>query len=477
MIRASRLVGGIAVTLCVASLAGAQSTRPVAQNAQPRSGDCNLDFRGASAPGSRPTTLQSFTTSAGHSNDFVGGSVNARCTNTDQRLLADSLEHFGDQRVVYLIGNVHYIEGRVDLTADRITYYLAEERLIAEGNVVGRTSTGTRFRGPRAVYLRAKQGMRTRSRLDAGGRPDMWISATDAGTDTTTSRDSTHVLADTVISDNDSLIYARGKVVIERPDLVATADSAMIDQGTERAALRRTPIVRGKGERPFDLSGVEIDIYSRQRRAERVRSNGNAEAKSDDMALRSDSIELRIADDKLSRAIAWGAGRSMATQVGREITADSIDVRMPGESIESIHAVRRARAESIPDSTKIFSKERDWFAGDTIQATFDTSASRDTSARRDTTARATIKQLTASGSARSWQQAAREGVTTPDSMPAVNYMGGRVIDVSFNPDRSLGRVRVTDQAFGVLVQPSSDTTRRAATPARTTPPLAARPRR
>jgi lipopolysaccharide export system protein LptA len=472
-----RLASGIAATLCVATLAGAQAQRAPTQGAQPRSGDCNLDLRGASAPGTRPTSFISYQTSAGHTNDFLGGGVNARCTNTDQRLLSDSLEHFGDQRVVYLIGKVHYTEGRVDLTADRITYYLAEERLIAEGNVVGRTSSGTRFRGPRAVYLRAKQGVRDRSRLDAGGRPDVWISAADAGSDTTASRDSTHVLADTVISDNDSLVYARGKVVIERPDLVATADSAMIDQGSERAALRRTPVVKGKGERPFELTGAEIDIHSRQRKAERVRSNGNATAKSDDMSLKADSIDLRISDDKLSRAIAWGPGRSTATQVGREITADSIDVKMPGESIESITAVKRARAESIPDSTKIFSKERDWFAGDTITATFDTSSVREPGAPRDTTTRATIKQLTASGSARSWQQAAREGATAPDSTPAVNYMGGRVIDVSFNPDRSLGRVRVTDQAFGVLVQPASDTTRRAAAPVRTTPPLAARPRR
>jgi lipopolysaccharide export system protein LptA len=473
VIRGSRLLVMFVVAFGAATIAGAQPARATTQS---RAGDCNLELRESREPGARPTSFVQFQTSAGNTNDFMGGSVNARCTNTDQRLISDSLEHFGDQRVVYLIGNVHYTEGRVDLTADRMTYYLAEERLIAEGNVVGRTSSGTRFRGPRALYLRAKQGVRDRSRLDAGGRPDLWISAADAGTDSARSRDSTHVLADSVISDNDSLVYARGSVVIERPDLVATSDSAMIDQGTERAALRRNPVVKGKGERPFDLSGTEIDIYSRQRKAERVRSNGNASAKSDDMSLKSDSIELRIIEDKLSRAIAWGPGRSMATQVGREITADSIDVRMPGESIESITAVKRARAESIPDSTKIFSKQRDWFSGDTIRATFDTSTVRDASAKRDTAAKATIKQLTATGSARSWQQAARDGVTTPDSLPAVNYMGGRVIDVTFNPDRSLGRVRVTDQAFGVLVQPASDTARKAPAPVRTAPPLAVRVR-
>jgi hypothetical protein len=237
----------------------------------------------------------------------------------------------------------------------------------------------------------------------------------------------------------------------------------MIDQGAERAALRRDPVVTGKGERPFTLSGAEIDIQSKDRRAERVRSNGKANATSNDMALKADSVDLRISGQRLTRAIAWGPGRATASQPGRDIIADSIDVRMPGERIEAIDAIRRARAESLPDSTKVKSKERDWFSGDTIRAEFDTSAT------TDTTVNAAIKRLTARGQARSWQQAAREGVAVPDSSPAINYMGGRVIDVTFNPDRSLQKVRVTDQAFGVLVQPVSDTTKRASPP-RTPPP-------
>jgi lipopolysaccharide export system protein LptA len=451
------------IAACILFIAASSLTTgtAAAQVTQPRSRDCSLQFTGTQKAGEPPTQFVSYPTALGNRNDFVGGGVNARCTNTDQRLTSDSLEHFGDQRLVYLIGRVHYSESRVDLTADRMTYYLEEERLIAEGNVVGRTSTGTRFRGPRAVYLRAKIGVRERSRLDAGGRPDMWISAKDAGSDTT-SKDSTHVVADTVISDNDSLVYARGKVVIDRSDLTATSDSAMIDQGSERAALRREPQVTGKGERPFKLSGVEIDIQSRNRQAERVRSNGKASATSDDLGLKADSIDLRVANQKLTRAVAWGPGRASAAQPGREILADSIDIRMPKERIEAIHAVGRARAESVPDSTKVQSKERDWFAGTTIVAMFDTAAASDT-------AKAAIKQLTATGNAKSWQQAARDGATLPDSLPAINYMGGRVIDVTFNPDRSLQRVRVTEQAFGVLVQPVADSTKKAA-PARTTPP-------
>lgn len=421
---------------------------------QARARDCDLQLIGVKVQGVGTTHIQNSNTAAGNSNTFAGGGVDGRCANSDQRILADSAESFGDDRIVYLIGRVRYSEKRMQLDADRMTYFMAEERLAAEGNVVGRTSTGTRFSGPRAVYLRAKPGLRERSRLDAGGRPDTWISASDAGT-TESKADSTHVLADSIISDNDSLIYARGKVVLERPDFIATGDSAMLDHGRELAALRKSPKVTGQGERKFTLTGAEIDIHSRQRQAERVRSAGAARAIGEEVALDADTIDLRIADQKLSRATAWGPGRAHAVQSGRDITADSIDVLMPGQVLHAIHAVRRARAESLADSTRIRSKQRDWFAGDTINVVFDTLAARDTSKK------AGIQRLVASGSAKSFQQAARDGVAAPDSIPAINYMTGRIITVEFAPDRTLDIVRVVDQVTGVLVQPvPADTTRK-----------------
>ncbi|MDA1081324.1 MAG: hypothetical protein O2973_06540 [Gemmatimonadetes bacterium] len=425
--------------------------------------DCALEFRAVITNGVATTRFQSIPASPTRSNYFAGGGVDAFCTNSDQRLLSDSAEQYGDRRLLYLIGNVHYSENRVELTADLITYYMAEERLVAEGNVVGRTSTGTRFRGPRAVYLRAKPGLRDRSRLDAGGRPDTWISGADAGTDGV-EQDSTHVLADSIISDNDSLIYARGNVEILRPDLSATADSAMLDQGNEIAALRRSPRVVGRGERKFTLEGTEIDIFSRNRQAERVRSAGSAKATSDEVLLAADTIDLRITEQQLSRAIAWGTGGARATQDARDITADSIDVNMPGQVLHSMHAVRRARAESLADSTTIRSNEHDWFAGDTIVATFDTLAPGDSGA-------AGIRRLEALGSAQSWQQAARDGATVPDSMPAINYMAGQSIAVEFGSDRTLSLVRVVGKVSGVLMQPTTDTLKQALPAAVKRPPV------
>lgn len=431
--------------------------------------DCQLAFQGVVVNGHPTNVNTSPSPVPGKSITFVGGGVNARCTNTDQHLLSDSAEQHDDQRLLYLVGHVHYTEKRVELTADRITYYMGEERLVAEGNVEGRTSTGTHFRGPRAVYLRARAGLRDRSRLDAGGRPDTWISGKDAGTNTDTP-DSTHVLADSIISDNDSLVYATGKVEIVRTDIAATSDSAMLDQGREIAALRRTPHVAGRGTRKFTLDGLAIDIFSRNRQAERVRSAGSAVATSEDVRLVADTIDLRIADRQISRAVAWGKGVARATQLGRDITADSIDVNMPQQKVQSLHAVRHAKVASLPDSLKVRSRERDWFAGDTIIADFDTTATRDTSS-------ASIKHLVALGAAQSFQQSARDGAALPDSAPALNYMAAKTIAVDFNPDHSLNKLRVTGQVSGVMVQPAADTTKRGAAPAikRPVPPSTPHP--
>lgn len=448
----------IASAVTVLAIAGGRVSAQVQAATQSRTSDCRLEFRGG-----RDTTthIEALAASPGHRNYFAGGRVDAFCSNTDQRVLSDSAEQYEDQRLLVLIGHVHYVETRVDLLADRVTYYMGEERLVAEGNVNGRTSTGTRFRGPRAVYLRAKPGLRARSRLDAGGRPDVWISGTDAGA-AASQPDSTHVLADSIISLNDSLVYALGNVDMYRTDLVAHGDSAMIDEGREFAALRKSPVVRGTGEGNFLLEGDAIDIYSHSRQADRITSFGKAKAVNADASMMADSIDLRLVSRQLVRVIAWGKGRAHAEQPGRDIVADSIDVAMPGQVIRGIYAIGKARAETVPDTLKVRSKVHDWFVGDTIRATFDSATVSDSG-------RAPIRHLVAIGHAGSWQQSARDGVTLPDSNPAINYVTGEAILGGFNDDRVLDRVEVKGQVVGVTVQPAADTSKRAAAPKRPPP--------
>jgi hypothetical protein len=451
--------GTLALALFVASALGAQARKP------PK--ECNVRFDGVFRGDSNTTHVQSFKLPSGQFNTFVGGGVDAVCVGSDQRVLADSAEQFGDEKRLILIGHARYTEKRLKLDADRMTYYTGEERILAEGNVVGRTSTGTRFTGPRANYLRAATGVRAISRLEADARPHVWLSPADAGGG---GKDSVSVVADRVISENDSLVYAKGRVIIDRVDLIATADSAALDNGKETARLFYSPKIVGQGERRFTLVGEVIEAWSKQRELERVKSGGAARATSDEITLTADTIDLRLRGQKLDRAFAWGGKRALAHAAERDIAADSLDIVMPNQVIREMRAVRNASAESDPDSLKIVSRQKDWLRGDTIIARFDSVAAGDTANKP------AVRQITASGSptstAKSFYQVAPGHGEKVTSSPNVNYVTGRQIVVDFH-DRQVQTVRVKEKAAGFYLEalPDSaalragkDSTDKAATP-------------
>lgn len=384
---------------------------------------------------------------------YVGGGVDAKCDGTDQRVLSDSLEHYADKKTLILIGRVHYTEERLKLDADRITYFTGEERLLAEGHVVGVTNTGTRFSGPRAEYLRPAVGVRTKSHLLAEPRSNIWVSPKDAGKD---SKDSVNVQADRIIMDNDSLIFAKGVVIIERPDILSTSDSAFVDKITEFARLTITPRVVGRGDRHFTLAGDIIDIFSKNHEVERVKSLGHAEATSDDITLKSDTIDLRVTNQKLERAFSWGRTRAHAHSKDQDITADSIDVLMPGQTLRTMRALGKAIAESHPDSLKINSKNLDRLEGDTITAHFDSATAADTSKQPG------IREIFARGikgaRAKSFYQVARSGEPVTDR-PNVNYVLGDSITVTFRK-KVVYEVRVRGHAEGFYNELATDTVKK-----------------
>jgi hypothetical protein len=427
--RARAFAGFAVITAVAAASAHAQG------GAQPQR--CVLEFESSSGARSTLNKLPS-----GQYNAYQGGGVTYSCVGQNNKLRADSAEYYGDMGVLYLIGNVHYTEPRVKVDSRRMTYWKNEERLLAEGDVVSTLPSGTTLRGPRAEYYRAIPNVRPRTRLLADGRPTISLVQVDSSGKKQPPVD---VMADRVTMEADSLVYLGGRVDIMRPDIHATGDSAFMDSGSELARLMRGPIIEGKAERPFTLTGTTIDVYSRQRQLERVVSLGNARAVSDDLDLRADTIDLRVLANKLERAYAWGASGARAISPTQLITADSLDVRLPGQRIRQVFAVRNAWAQSDPDSTKIRSKERDWLRGDTIIARFDSSA-----ALGDTSARPQLVQLVAHGKAQSYYQIAVAGA--PINKPAINYVRGKSITVAL-ANRQVQRVSVTEKASGVYVEP------------------------
>ena len=238
--------------------------------------------------------------------------------------------------------------------------------------------------------------------------------------------------------------------------------------------LLRRPQIEGRGDRKFVLRGKAIDLFSKNRLVERVVAVDSAQAVSGDLDLRSDSIDLRVTENKLSRAYAWGPSRATAVSPDRTITADSLDVQLPNQRVSEVHAIGQAYAETVPDSTKLKTEERDWLRGDTIVAAFDSALTADTSSRPR------IRQLLATNNASSYYQVpSNKGPTAP---PSVNYVRGKTITVSFD-SLDVQSVLVEEQAAGIFLEPAADSTAgrrpRPGTPAPATPapgrPAPARP--
>jgi hypothetical protein len=444
-----------------------QAAPPAPAGARPRQERrCQLEF--PNTPQTRAKSVRD--PSTGRSNTFVGGGVVARCIGQDVTLYADSAELYDTIKLYYLFGNVRYREARVNLDADRVTYFLSEERILAEQNVRATMPSGSSMTGSRAEYFRPVAPVRTVSMLVATQRPRFTIIQRDS---TGKPSEPATLLADRVSAIGDTVYYAGGDVDITRPDLHATSDSAFMDELKQYGRLLVRPQVEGRGERKFVLRGRAIDFFSKDRLVERVLAVDSAQAVSGDLDLRSDTIDLRVTENKLSRAYAWGPSRARAVSPDRTILADSLDVQMPNQRVSEVHAVRQAYAETVPDTTKLKSTERDWLRGDTIVAAFDSAQTPDTAAA-DTSSRPRIRELVANGNASSYYQIpSNKGPAEP---PSVNYVRGRVITVSFE-NQEVESVVVQDKAAGVFLEPSNDTTaaRRDTQPG--APPSGPRPQR
>ena len=438
-----KLVFSFAVSLAFAANASAQDI--------PRS--CDLDLQ--NRPG---TAMNIIEDASGKRTTFLRGGVVAHCIGQGNTLTADSAEYYEAQGRLYLVGNVHYTEPRATVTSRTMTYYQTDDHLHAEGDVVAVMSNGSTLRGPNADYYRS-MAQRPLARMFATGRPTVTLVQKD-----TTGRgrppDTAHVVANQIAMEGDSLVYASGHVQITRPDLLATGDSAFLDSGKDFARMMREPSVKGVGTHAFTLTGGVIDAYSNNRQLERVVATPNGHALSQDLELVADSIDLRVANNQLQRAIAWGKTRAHAVSPDREIVADSIDAIMPAQRVREVRALRKAYAESNPDSG-VVSTQRDWMSGDTIIAQFDSIPP------TDTTSRPRVRQIVALGNARSFYQ--MKNSKGPATEPTINYVRGRIIEIDFE-DRKVATVTVTDQATGVMIEPATQPA-----PAKSTTPAPAIP--
>jgi hypothetical protein len=378
---------------------------------------------------------------------FAGGAVTIRCPARGITLKGDSAERYAEHD--QMVGHAVYDEPRFHVTADFLNYFPNDERVVAAGNVNARLPSGSTLVGPQAEYRRPVPRIRPRQQMSAIGHPTITIVEKDSSGKPTPP---TTVVANNVFMDGDSLVYAWGQVVITRPEIQANADSAFIDEGKETMRLMRSPILRGKREKPFTLSGDLIDLFSNNRKLSRVLARAHAKAVSDSMTLTSDTLDLRVRNDLLDHAYAWGPSRARVVSPSQNVVADSLDVFMPGQKIQLVRAVRQALAQGRPDTTKFHVEApdtTDWVLGDTVIARFDTLATRDTSKTPP------IRTLIASGHASSLYHLAPND--TAERRPAINHVTARIITINFDQQK-VATVTTVDSVAGIYIEPKPDST-------------------
>lgn len=445
----ARLVATAAIAVIAAAAIPAPGHAQARPGPQPGS-KCIIQFQGSANGITRSNLIK---LPSGKYNLYVGGGFVGNCEGQDVTLKSDSAEYYGDQSLLYLIANVHYADLRARVDADHMTYWMEEEHIRAEGNVYAVLASGTTMRGPVADYYRAVKPIRTEAILVSSGRPTLKLVQRDTITGKPT--DTVYVVADRITSVADSLVYAGGEVRITRPQLLATGDSAFLDQGSGLARLMKTPTVEARRSRPFTLTGGVIDVFSTNKLVNRVVATPNGHATSQDLQLYADSVDLRVRDNELERAMAWGKKtRAHATSPDRDILADSIDALLPNQRIHVIHAVGKAYATSVPDTATVITKDRDWIQGDTLIATFDSVA------RRDTAKTPPVKTIFARDHARAYYHVKNE---KQRDRPGVNYVVGKDIDISFR-DGGIDSVKVRERASGVYLEAFDSTTAKPSSP-------------
>jgi lipopolysaccharide export system protein LptA len=381
---------------------------------------------------------------------FGSRGVGTHCRDEATRMRSDSVEWYGERGELYLIGNVHYRDSAATLDADRVTYWVRQERLYAVGNVYTRNLvSGSELRGPNLDYYRAKPPIRDTLAIVATGRPTIRFRRAPARGAPPDTSEPFIIVADRTRMKGQQRMWGSGHVTIDRSDLKARADSAMVDLGDSVGFLIGAPQVIGRdtgrrdstsyrltGQRiRFDLTGTE--------EIKRVKSSGDADALGPDWRLTADTIDLALDSNRIQRARAWGRqSRSNAHSDLSTITADSLDIHMPDQVMQLVWAFGRARATSKPDSA---AREDDWLSGDSLRADF--AERTDSLGRR----RSEIRHVLAFGTARAYYHV--DNQRDRNGPPGVNYSRGQRIAIAMR-ERKVNTVDIVGQVDGIYLEPA-----------------------
>ena len=476
-----------------------------------------------------PTRSMVFTTLTGGATITYLGGPHMLCGEGIE-IWADSAVEYSGQRLQHLMGSVRFIDTSGELNADEARYFAEQGRLQAYGHVfVQDTIQGFTIQNGNLVYLRATdfrdEPQMTVTTAEDGIRPHAILqmkpaearpTRTEPSAADTTAADSTAttpsqdpgvltapVLAEAVelvnpdpdppgspyIVDGDQIFIqgddyfrATGNVEIERDSLNAFADSVEYDQVAARILLEGSARVEGP---TYDLVGRTITLGMDGGDIDQLRAVDQAVLTGNDLELQSPEIRIYLLDDLLQRLVAVMApassGGAAAVSDGLQpialandfdLTADSIEVIVPGEVLEHIFAAGAARSvshardslnvELLPEIART-----DWLEGDTVIVTFaavDATATQtstvdssgvDSSAVGDEAkSQYQIEKIVARGEARSLYRLPPSDTTAVPGTdaPAVHYLLGDQITILMDGDEVDG-MEVIGQTQGVHLEP------------------------
>ena len=382
---------------------------------------------------------------------FASGGVRLRCQGQNVTMDTDSVVAHANGDVEFH-GYMRYRDSTVAIDAQRAYYRKVTETWEARGNVLVRDlETGSTMRGPTIDYLRPAAGMRDSAEVFAVGRPRIEYFDSDSGGPA--QREPYVIVGDRIRSRGKGLIWAGGRVQIDRTDLSARGDSMMLDTGTgDAGTLTGSPVFRGLGADSFALSGSRIDFTLEERRIRSVLAADSAHLVREAWDLVGDTIAIDVRDRAVQQILAWGTKRRPEGKSERyAVRADSVAFDTPDEALTQIRAFGTAWVASAPDSA---SGERDWLAGDSVVADFVPRAATDTAVADTAEAGTALSRLSARHDARSFRRIEPD---QPGERPSLAYATGRSITIVMKPgtEEEVERVEIVGQVQGVQLDPGT----------------------
>jgi len=366
---------------------------------------------------------------------FSGGGVWAHCRGEDTQWYSDSVAWYQDQERFDMIGHVDFRDATAQLTSERASYFLVEERLDASGNAVLRNRlTGSVLRGPEVTYYRQVPGVRDTTILIATRRPTIEYRSVQDSADA----EPYVIVAERVQFRGNTAARAWGRVTIDRSDFHATSDSATLDTGVGAGRLMGSARVTGGADTGYTLVGRDVSYRLAGTDLTWVQAEGDASAVSAEWQVVADSVAFDIEEDRVQAGQAWGdSARARAISAVNTIVADSLAIDAPDQVLREVRGIGSAKAWSQRDS---LDAEPGWIAGDSVTARLAPEAE----------GRSVLQMMLAPGAARALYRVFPEGVG-PEGVPDLSYSRGARITAQF-AGTGLVRVDIVGQSDGVYLE-------------------------